>query len=283
MRPIKFIDSRSHRTLGYDGGAPDFMSGALNPNPAMRSLFLTLAQALGVVLLADFVAGVVHWLEDAYGSPDTPVVGPILIRPNIVHHHFPRFFTKLSWWQSSWDIVLVAAPLLALAWWAGFLTWPVWLFAIVSVNANQVHKWSHQTRKENGPVVSFFQDIGALLSPRQHAIHHSDPKNTFYCPITNLLNPVLEKIRFWNHAEWLIERATGLSHRKDTSNRGEGPGPVWLAGFAPARPGTSPTARPKACATCPRRHDPAHAAHCRSACTSAAITRAEATAELLSS
>ncbi|MBL9189484.1 MAG: hypothetical protein JNK23_18520 [Opitutaceae bacterium] len=246
----------------------------------MRSLFLTLAQALGVVMLADFVAGVVHWLEDAYGSPDTPVVGPILIRPNIVHHHFPRFFTKLSWWQSSWDIVLVAAALLAVAWWAGLLTWHVWLFAFVAVNANQVHKWSHQTRKENGPIVSFFQDIGLLLSPRQHAIHHSDPKNTFYCPITNLLNPVLERIRFWPRAEWLIERATGISHRKDTSNRGEGPGPAWLADYAPVRPAP----RPSGCAQCPLRHDPAHVANCRGACAGARRNsiRNQTTAEILS-
>ncbi len=235
----------------------------------MRSLFLSLAQAIGVVLLADFVAGVVHWLEDAYGSPDTPVVGPILIRPNIVHHHFPRFFTKLSWWQSSWDIVLIAAALLALAGWAGFLTWHVWLFAFVSVNANQVHKWSHQTRKENGPVVSLFQDIGILLSPHQHAIHHSDPKNTFYCPVTNLLNPVLERIRFWHRAEWLIERATGISHRKDTSNRGDGPGPGWLADYAPARPAIHTAAKNSPCTTCPRRHDPVHAANCRGACATA--------------
>ncbi|MEO6244803.1 MAG: fatty acid desaturase CarF family protein [Opitutaceae bacterium] len=251
----------------------------------MRSLFLNFAQALGVVMLADFVSGVVHWLEDAYGSPDTPVVGPILIRPNIVHHHFPRFFTKLSWWQSSWDIVLIAAPLLALASWAGFLTWHLWLFAVVSINANQVHKWSHQTRKENGPVVSFFQDIGIFLSPRQHAIHHSDPKNTFYCPITNLLNPVLEKIRFWNHAEALIERATGISHRKDTSNRGEGPGPAWLAEYAPVRPATVAAIRTSACTQCPRRHDAAHAANCRGTCAPdpRANARTPANVKILSS
>lgn len=202
----------------------------------MRTFFLSLAQGLGIVMLADFVAGLVHWLEDAYGSADTPVVGPLLIRPNIVHHHYPRFFTRLSWWQSSWDILLISALLLGAAAWMGCLTWHLWLFAFVSTNANQVHKWSHRTRAENGPVVSFFQDIGLLLSPRQHALHHSDPKNTFYCPVTNLVNPLLERLCFWSRAEWLIARATGLTHRHDTSNRGQGPGPAWLGDFAPVRP-----------------------------------------------
>ena len=243
------------------------MSGATNPNPAMRSFFFSFAQALGVVMLADFVAGAVHWLEDAYGSPDTPVVGPLMIRPNIVHHHHPRFFTRLTWWESSRDPIVVSLLLIGAAWWFDFLTWHIWLFAFVSANANQVHKWSHQTRAENGRIVSFFQDIGLLLSPRQHAVHHSDPKNTFYCPVTNLVNPLLERIRFWHRAEWLIERATGMRHRPDTSNRGHGPGPAWLSEYAPLRPAAI---RASACAVCPRRHDPAHAATCRGTCKTSA-------------
>jgi hypothetical protein len=75
----------------------------------MRPTLLALAQFLGLVMLADFLAGVVHWLEDAYGTEDTPVVGPLVIRPNIVHHHFPRFFTRLTWWESSWELALLGA------------------------------------------------------------------------------------------------------------------------------------------------------------------------------
>lgn len=206
----------------------------------MRTFFLSLAQGLGIVMLADFIAGLVHWLEDAYGSPDTPVVGALLVRPNIVHHHYPRYFTRLTWWQSSWDILLICAALLASAYALDLLTWHLWLFALVSVNANQVHKWSHRTRAENGRVISFLQDIRVLLTPSQHALHHTDPKNTYYCPITNLVNPLLEVLCFWPSAEWLIERATGLTHRHDTSNRGQGPGPAWLGDFAPVRPAPRP-------------------------------------------
>ncbi len=234
----------------------------------MRSFLFNLAQVCGIVLLADFIAGVIHWLEDAYGTEHTPVVGPLLIRPNIVHHHYPRFFTKLTWWQSSWDLVLLSAALLGAAAWWGVLSWQLWLFAAVSVNANQVHKWSHRTRAENGRLISFLQDIRVLQTPRQHALHHTDPKNTYYCPITNALNPALEWLRFWDRAEWLIERATGIAHRKDTSNRGAGPGPAWLAEYLPARARPTPPAAPKtpaaacacgACAVkgrCPRLRQP---------------------------
>jgi plasmanylethanolamine desaturase len=200
----------------------------------METAIITLLQALGVVLLADFVAGVVHWLEDAYGTAETPVIGPLMIKPNIIHHHYPRFFTKLSWWQSSWDLLLLGALLLGAAAWLDCLNWQVALFVAISVNANQVHKWSHMTRAEVGPVVGFLQDIRVLQTPRHHALHHTDPKNTYYCPVTNVVNPILEVVNFWGHLEALIEFFTGITHRPDTSNRGAGPGPAWLADYRPA-------------------------------------------------
>jgi len=219
----------------------------------MRSILFNSALALGTIMFADFIAGIVHWFEDTYCTEDTPVIGPLLIRPNIVHHHLPRFFTRLTWWQSAWDLVLIGAAVIGLTWWAGVLAWPVWLFVAVSVNANEVHKWAHRTRAENGPVISFFQDIGLLLTPRQHAVHHSDPKNTYYCPVTNLVNPLLELIQFWTRVEWLIERLIGATHRYDTSNRGQGPAPTWIAAYRspdvktnfPSLPATRASPRPE--------------------------------------
>lgn len=196
-----------------------------------------LLQAVAVVMVADFIAGFVHWLEDAYGTVDTPVIGPLLIKPNIVHHHHPRHFTRLNWWQSSWDLLLVGAAILGLAAWLDALTWHVALFVFISVNANQVHKWSHMSRAEVGPVVAFLQDCRILLTPRQHALHHTDPKNTYYCPVTNLVNPTLEALRFWDRLEWVVEKLTGATHRQDTSNRGEGPAPEWLSEYR--RPGAT--------------------------------------------
>jgi ubiquitin-conjugating enzyme E2 variant len=195
-----------------------------------------LLQFLGVIVLADFVAGLVHWLEDAYGTVDTPVIGPLLIKPNIVHHHHPRYFTRLSWWQSSWDLLLVGAAILGIAAWLDALCWQVALFVFISINANQVHKWSHMSRAEVGPVVAFLQDYRILLTPRQHALHHTDPKNTYYCPVTNLVNPTLEALRFWDWMEWVVEKLTGATHRRDTSNRGEDPAPEWLSEYR--RPGS---------------------------------------------
>ncbi|HTJ79051.1 MAG TPA: fatty acid desaturase CarF family protein [Rariglobus sp.] len=222
-------------------------------------------QSLAIIALADFAAGIIHWAEDAYFTEDTPVLGRLLIRPNIVHHHYPRFFTRYTWLQSSWDLLVVGIVVLAAAWTFNVLTWQVWLFVIVSVNANEVHKWSHRTRKENGPVISKLQDWRILQTPNQHALHHTDPKNTHYCPVTNMVNPVLEKLHFWTGLEWIIWRLTGARHKQDTSVRGQGPGPGWLAEYRPVTPVPTPAKSTPAtsktcCGNCARcRHNHAKA------------------------
>jgi len=67
-----------------------------------------------------------------------------------------------------------------------------------------------------------------LQTARHHACHHTDPKNSHYCTMTNVLNPVLDRMGFWNGMEWALARAVRLERREDTSVRGHGPGPAWL-------------------------------------------------------
>lgn len=197
----------------------------------MFTPILIALRAIRALFTAEFFAGVVHWFEDAYVREDTPLIGRHVARPNIVHHHYPRYMTRHNWWQSSWDLALLAALVVLIAWLCHALTWPVWLFAVVAANANELHKWTHRTRAENGPVISFFQDIYVLQTAKHHARHHTDPKNSHYCTMTNALNPVLDGIRFWDGIEWLLAKTVGLQRRPDTSVRGHGPGPAWLVAY----------------------------------------------------
>jgi hypothetical protein len=194
----------------------------------MKTALFFLLKFIGTVLAADFVAGMIHWLEDAYVREDTPLIGKWIARPNIVHHHYPRYMTRFNWWHTSWDLLLVATLVTLGAWALGLLTWEVGLFAVIAANANEFHKWAHRSRKENGPVISFLQDIRLLQTSKHHALHHTDPKNSHYCTTTNVLNPVLDGIRFWNGLEWALAHTVGLKRREDTSLRGHGPGPTWL-------------------------------------------------------
>jgi hypothetical protein len=190
-----------------------------------------LGQFTATVFAAEFAAGFVHWFEDAYVRENTPLIGKFVGRPNTVHHHYPRYMARHNWWQSSWDLVLLAAILIVGAWCCGLLTWRVWLFAILAANANEFHKWEHRTRKENGRLICFLQDVKLLQTARHHARHHTDPKNSHYCTITNFLNPLLDGIRFWDGLEWFLAKTIRLHRRPDTSVRGFGPGPAWLAEY----------------------------------------------------
>lgn len=169
------------------------------------------------ILAADFASGFVHWLEDAYGREDFPVTGRLFTQPNILHHHQPRYFVRHTWWQSSWDISLMAGTVIVLAGTLDALTWHVWLFAFLSANANQVHKWAHRTSAENGRAISFLQRLRLVQTPAHHAGHHTDPKNSHYCVLTNVLNPLLDRVGFWLKLDWGIQRCLGLKRRPDAS------------------------------------------------------------------
>ena len=207
----------------------------------MNESINVLWQSLLVIMLADFIAGIVHWFEDAYVRENTPLIGSFIGKANVIHHHLPRYMTRNNWWQSSWDLLCFSAVIVLGAWWLDLLTWHVWLFAVISANANQVHKWSHQTRTENGFIITFLQNIRVLQTPYHHAVHHTNPKNVRYCPITNLVNPILDTLRFWDGVEWILARAIGLDRQPDTSLPGNGPAPAWLKEL---RTQTSPDTRP---------------------------------------
>lgn len=174
------------------------------------------------LLVADFLSGVFHWIEDAYGREDWPVAGRLVTRPNILHHHDPRYFTRHTWLQSSWLLICLCAAVVAVAWVCGVLTWQIWLVAILGANANQVHKWAHRTPDENGRIISLLQRCQLIQSPRHHAHHHTDPKDSHYCVLTNFLNPILDGARFWEGLEKVLRALFGARRRIDTSLRARG-------------------------------------------------------------
>ena len=194
----------------------------------MTKLIIVLFYVVLVLVLSDLVAGGVHWFEDAYVREDTPLIGSFIGKANVIHHHLPRYMTRHNWWHSSWDLLAFSALVVFVAGQLGLLTWQVWLFAAISANANEVHKWSHRTRQENGWCITLLQKLRVLQTPHHHAVHHTNPKNVRYCPITNLVNPVLDGLRFWDGVEWLLAKTVGLHRRPDTSLPGHGPAPGWL-------------------------------------------------------
>src|SRR3954470_15441550 len=66
-------------------------------------------------------------------------------------------------------------------------------------------------------LISFLQRLRLIQTPQHHAKHHTDPKNSAYCVLTNFLNPALDSIRFWDVLERMIWVLFRLRRRVDTS------------------------------------------------------------------
>jgi ubiquitin-conjugating enzyme E2 variant len=176
---------------------------------------LVVIQVAGTWLFTDFLSGFFHWMEDAYGNPFWPVVGRHVTKPNILHHYIPRAFVTNSWYLSSRLLVLICTLVVAITVVLGVFNWMVALAVLLGVNANQVHKWSHRTRHENGPFIVFLQRARVIQSPSHHHRHHVHGKDSHYCVLTDFLNPVLDGTGFWRRLEWLIKRASGIRRRDD--------------------------------------------------------------------
>ncbi len=172
-------------------------------------------QIAGCILVADFLSGLFHWLEDSYGQTHWPILGKAVIEPNLKHHSDPRAMTKNSWWKSADLQVLLGGVYLALRWLMNALTWRKALVVSVLVNANEIHKWAHRNPKENGRVITWLQKHHIVQSPRQHGQHHRGLKNSAYCTLTDHLNPLLDRLRFWVRIEVAVYKMFGVRRRLD--------------------------------------------------------------------
>tara|TARA_R110000868_G_scaffold85882_2_gene241251 strand:+ start:572 stop:1096 length:525 start_codon:yes stop_codon:yes gene_type:complete len=169
----------------------------------------TIIKILAITLLADFVTGFVHWLEDSYWTINTPVLGKWIVAPNLEHHQNGQAFLKKTWLESSWDLVLAGSLIIAGAYLLNRLTWELGLFTFIIMNANQVHKWAHITNYQKKPyLIGLLQKLYVLQRTDHHGQHHRKPNDSHYCVITNILNPLLDGAGFWRGLELLFKKTT---------------------------------------------------------------------------
>ena len=108
-------------------------------------------------------------------------------------------------------VILIAAASVNL------VTWQVLLIVLLGINANEFHKWAHQSERERPKAATWLQNAGILQAPAHHAKHHRQYKDTYYCVLTNVLNPILEKLNFWRKLETSVFVLFGVQKREDTS------------------------------------------------------------------
>ncbi len=168
------------------------------------SIIWTLLAAFAGWLLADMISGFVHWFEDNFGSEDWPILGPLVIAPNRLHHANPTAFARDGTFLSRASTGTAFSLLLGLV--MLFAIGPSVTLAVAVLGgclANEVHLWAHRPLAAPG-FVRAFQRIGLLQSLPHHAMHHRNPFDRNYCILTNWLNPVIERIGLWAFLDGLV-------------------------------------------------------------------------------
>ena len=154
-------------------------------------------------LLADFLSGLLHWIEDRVLREGDTWLSRVIVEPNRLHHAEPLRFLANGFWArnaTTWAIVLP----LTVAWFAAIGPSLVLLAAAIGgLLANEVHRLTHAAPAK-GSWLRALQDIGVIQSPRMHARHHRGRQDQAYCVLTDWLNPVLDKIRFWERLERML-------------------------------------------------------------------------------
>lgn len=172
----------------------------------MYSFFYILFAAI----VADFLTGIFHWWEDRYGNPDWPILGKFVIQPNINHHKNPSQFTKGNYIQRNWTTLLPALVLgISFLYYEYYFLSLVFLFASQS---NEMHCWEHTKVNK---FISWLQRSFILQDKKTHALHHKRPYDTNYCVMTMVVNPCLNRIKFWYYLERTVYCISGIDPRKE--------------------------------------------------------------------
>jgi len=150
---------------------------------------------------ADLLSGIVHFLADNFGSPETPFLGKAFVMPFRDHHTDPEGILEHPFMIANGNNCLISAPpLLAVALFmpittslAGYLLSSFLLFLFVSVLlTNQFHKWAHMQSPPRA--VQWMQKKGIVLSREHHDVHHTSPFDTYYCITVGWWNPILQRL-----------------------------------------------------------------------------------------
>ncbi len=195
---------------------------------------------LGLVcgyLLADLLAGTVHWIADRFLERDTPFLGPMLIASFREHHDDALGITRHGFFEVSGNNALVTIPVVLVV--ASmplpktdldFFLLALGVFSTLFLFlTNQFHRWAHSPSPPR--VARWLHATGIILTPTRHARHHGGDHDEAYCVTSGLLNPVLDRLGIFARLERIfsassqpseaVARPTG-SPTTETERRGEG-------------------------------------------------------------
>lgn len=165
---------------------------------------------LGAWLIADFISGLVHWWEDRAMADASRFAWLNSVRAdNERHHKMPGYLTKYSWWSNINTTAPLAWVVSALLWLAG-APMLMWLAVAFLGFGNLVHRWSHDPPSKLPVLVRWIQKTGLFITASHHSGHHfkmgklvsREGSDIRFCVMTNWLNPILDRVRFFKFLEY---------------------------------------------------------------------------------
>ena len=185
-------------------------ASAIPVHSAVDVVPIALTIALSIVV-GDFGTGVFHWATDNYGSIKTPVFGSVCAAFQ-GHHVTPWTITFRSFANNVYKIcygtvpallIVAAVPMepLVKVFFTLFITW--WMIS------QELHKFSHM--RSTPKAIKVFQDMGIILSKKEHGLHHTAPFEGHYCILTGVCNSFLDDSKFFRHLENIVYKLTGTS------------------------------------------------------------------------
>ena len=150
---------------------------------------------------ADFLSGLVHFLCDNLGAPDTPVLGQKFIKAFREHHDDPVGMTDGDFIEVNADNFFVCLPVLvpSIVWLDvhrhPYLAAYLAVLMVFVAITNEVHKWAHMV--EVPSALQRLQRTPLFLASDMHQRHHTAPYDSYYCITSGVLNPVLSRTHFW--------------------------------------------------------------------------------------
>lgn len=166
------------------------------------------------LLIADFLTGLFHWIEDTYSTKNWPFNIGV---HNIEHHKQPGLMGRMGTFITRNSIpcalALIGAPVL---WFLGIPIMYVLMIAGLAALGNEVHAWNH--RANNNLIITYLQEAGLVQTKQQHSKHHKYPYNVCYCTLTNLVNPIVDYFKVWAKMEAVLLKI-GVKPKRLTEER----------------------------------------------------------------
>jgi ubiquitin-conjugating enzyme E2 variant len=174
------------------------------------------------LIVSDFLSGILHWFGDSYKINKILCVKyPFLNTLQIeffndfkIHHDKPYdIYQKNTILYNIGYIALVPLVLCIFGLLIRNLLFKnfIMYLMIFLFFTNIFHRLAHLQKNNKLPyIISLLMDYWPFLNSNRHQKHHEYPQIKSYCITSGLLNPLLDKIKFFDKIEYIIYSITGI-------------------------------------------------------------------------